>query len=162
MTSDFGRLLFPIGTLFSTSTYHYIFRITKYQVFLVIQIKNFLAHENLLLFHSQCFLFLFSAAESNILIHLLWAACWMLWNNQQYMEDKYILLCLYTHGAAISFSHFFYIRQACPFFERAFPMEAVLGFYHKEISLKPPGHTDILFHTGIQTFYCMDCIIQPI
>ena len=53
MISDFGRLLFPIGTLFSTSTYHYIFRITKYQVFLVIQIKNFLAHENLLLFHSQ-------------------------------------------------------------------------------------------------------------
>ena len=86
-----------------------------------------------LLAAADSFLFLFSVIEGNILIHLLCAAFWMLWNDQQHMEDKYILLCLYTHGAAISFSHFFYIRQTCPFFERAFPTEAVLVFYHKEI-----------------------------
>ena len=107
-------------------------------------------------------LFLFSVIEESILIHLLCAAFWMLWNDQQHMEDKYILLSLYTHGAAIFFSHFFYIRQTCPFFERAFPMEAVPNFHHKEIPLDPPGHTDILSHAGIQAFCCMNCIIQRV
>ena len=46
-------------------------------------------------------LFLFSVIEESILIHLLCAAFWMLWNDQQHMEDKYILLCLYAHGASI-------------------------------------------------------------
>mgnify|MGYP006990229335 CR=1 FL=1 len=30
-------------------------------------------------------------------------------------------------------------------------MEAVLNFHHKEISLDPPGHTDILFYASTQT-----------
>ena len=68
------------------------------------------------------------------------------------MEDKFILLCLDAHGAAIFFGYFFYIRQACSFLERIFSMEAVLHFYHKEIALNTPEHTDIFFYAGIQTF----------
>ena len=78
------------------------------------------------------------------------------------MEDKFIPLGLYAHGAAIFFSHLMDIGQACPFFERAFPMKAVPDFHHQEIPLDTPGYMDIFLHPGIQAFYCLDSIVQGI
>lgn len=63
---------------------------------------------------------------------------------------------------AIFLGFHFYIGKACPFFECAFSMKAVFHFHHKEIPLDTSGHMDLLFCAGLQTFYCMDCIIQRI